>query len=412
MTTKASEQNAPLNGYLAPDDIELLVVHCSDTPDDQPFGAREIQNMHLGFGWDGIGYHQVIQRDGTREWGRPEFWKGAHVKGVNDRSLGVCLIGRRHFTPAQMHSLAALLFEWLKKYPSARVLGHRDATPTHKTCPNFDAAAWWRDYLSGASGDMMQVGGPSLGMTAAPDNGLPRETEALFGEMLEVLERKDGFAKVRLETDGYVAWVPIGEQASRTMHPTHRIAAASIFALSEPKVTSVARLQLGMGALVTVSATGDGWHEIHLPDGGTAWLPGHAAVPLDHQADDFVAVAEKFLGTPYLWGGRSAAGLDCSALVQLALQAAGTDAPRNSADQLAYSRKHGTEIAGGIADTRRGDLVFWPGHVGICQSPERLLHANAHHHAVASEPLEEALARTDKATGQQAVFMRLTVQPR
>ena len=101
----------PVEGYLSPERIEMLVVHCSATPDDDPIGAREIQAMHLGFGWDGIGYHQVIRRDGTREAGRPEYWQGAHVKGVNDRSLSVCLIGRNEFTDAQMNSLASLLFD-------------------------------------------------------------------------------------------------------------------------------------------------------------------------------------------------------------------------------------------------------------------------------------------------------------
>ena len=411
MTITDSEQGTAADGCLAPDSIDMLVVHCSDTPDDQPLGARDIQTMHLGFGWDGIGYHQVIRRDGTRESGRPNYWKGAHVKGVNDRSLGVCLIGRTSFTPAQMHSLAGLLFEWLALYPSARVLGHRDAVETHKTCPNFDAAAWWQDYLDGGSGDVMQVTAPALPVTAEPGACLPLETEALFGEELAVLERKAGFARVRLATDGYVGWVPIGEAPSPTTPATHRIITPSAFAHAAPKVTSTMMMRLRMGALVTVGETVGEWHAIDLPDGGTGWIFGHAAAPHDQFADDFVAVAEQFLGAPYLWGGRSAAGLDCSALVQLALQAAGVCAPRNSGDQLAWAEATGNEIADGLPDARRGDLVFWPGHVGICQSAASLLHANAHHHAVAVEPLEDALARIDKATGRRARFLRLTEQP-
>ena len=410
MTTINSGQDITADGCLSPDSVEMLVVHCSDTPDDQPFGAREIQNMHLGFGWDGIGYHQVIRRDGTRESGRPDYWKGAHVGGVNDRSLGVCLIGRVSFTPAQMHSLAGLLFEWLEKYPSARVLGHRDAVETHKTCPNFDAAAWWRDYLAGETNAVMNVTEPVLGITAEPCAGLPLETEALFGEELKVLERRSGFAKVKLATDGYVGWVPIGRPPSPITAPTHRIITPSAFALGAPKVTSPVKMRLCMGALVTVGETIEGWHAIELPDGGAGWIADHAAAPRDQIADDFVAVAEQFLGAPYLWGGRSAAGLDCSALVQLALQAAGISAPRNSGDQLAWTEDTGNEISDGLLNARRGDLVFWPGHVGICQSAGSLLHANAHHHAVAAEPLEAALARIDEATGQRARFFRLTKQ--
>ena len=96
--------------------------------------------------------------------------------------------------------------------------------------------------------------------------------------------------------------------------------------------------------------------------------------------------------------------------MQLALQAAGVSAPRNSGDQLAWAEATGNEIADGLPDARRGDLVFWPGHVGICQSAASLLHANARHHAVAVEPLEDALARIDKATGRRARFLRLTEQ--
>ena len=197
MSQSDTAQTSPLEGYLSPDRIEMLVVHCSDTPDDQPIGAKEIQEMHLGFGWDGIGYHQVIRRDGTREAGRPEYWQGAHVKGVNDRSLSVCLIGRNEFTDAQMNSLASLLFDWTARYPDARVLGHRDATETHKTCPNFDAAQWWEAYQAQKSADGARVAVPVLGITAEPGPGRPLETEALFGENLDILEREDLIREAR-----------------------------------------------------------------------------------------------------------------------------------------------------------------------------------------------------------------------
>lgn len=127
---------------LDPDRIRHLVVHCSDTPDDEAVSARDIHAMHLGFGWHGIGYHQVILRDGTVEAGRPEFWQGAHVYGHNDVSLGVCLIGRHGFTDAQMMSLARVLERWRRRYPRAHICGHRDFAYTDKTCPNFDVAAW------------------------------------------------------------------------------------------------------------------------------------------------------------------------------------------------------------------------------------------------------------------------------
>jgi len=122
--------------------IQKLIVHCSDTPDDCNFDAIYIHKMHLSFGWDGIGYHKVILRNGEVEEGRPEYWVGAHVKGLNDQSLGVCLIGRKHFTKKQFDALDHILRKWKKKYANAIILGHYQATDTNKTCPNFDVKTW------------------------------------------------------------------------------------------------------------------------------------------------------------------------------------------------------------------------------------------------------------------------------
>ena len=156
--------------------------------------------------------------------------------------------------------------------------------------------------------------------------------------------------------------------------------------------------------------TGD-WHQIDLPQGETGFVAAQAAIAVGRpDDDDAVSAAERLAGAPYLWGGRSASGLDCSALVQLALQATGISAPRNSGDQLAWASARSTGISIETEAPQRGDLVFWPGHVGLCQSGDRIIHANAHHHAVASEPLETALARIDRDTGQAARFLRLSDQ--
>ena len=125
--------------------IELLVVHCSDT--DNEITAIDIHKMHMNFGWDGIGYHKIILRDGTIENGRPEYWIGAHVKGKNNKSLGVCLIGRNQFTNRQFNSLKLVLNEWKLKYPKAKILGHCDTGNTDKTCPNFNVADWCKNNL-------------------------------------------------------------------------------------------------------------------------------------------------------------------------------------------------------------------------------------------------------------------------
>ncbi len=122
--------------------IKKIIVHCSDTPDNENLTASDIHLMHLGFGWDGIGYHKVILRSGKIESGRPLFWKGAHTYGLNDESLGICLIGKTYFDLKQFKSLKKLLKNWKQKFPDATILGHRDAIDTKKTCPNFDVKDW------------------------------------------------------------------------------------------------------------------------------------------------------------------------------------------------------------------------------------------------------------------------------
>ncbi len=130
---------------LIKDKIKFLIVHCSDTPDNKSVDASFIHKMHLDFGWDGIGYHKIILRCGQIQNGRPEFWVGAHVKGLNNISLGVCLIGSKNFTKNQFKSLKKVLKIWLEKYPKAKILGHRDSTKTNKTCPNFDVISWCKE---------------------------------------------------------------------------------------------------------------------------------------------------------------------------------------------------------------------------------------------------------------------------
>ena len=126
--------------------IKFLVVHCSDT-EFELHKARDIHNLHLNFGWEGIGYHKVIKRNGVVESGRPEYWVGAHVMGHNKYSLAVCLIGKNNFTKKQMHSLKKILLRWKKKYPFANVMGHRDFDNVKKTCPNFNVKDWYQKEI-------------------------------------------------------------------------------------------------------------------------------------------------------------------------------------------------------------------------------------------------------------------------
>lgn len=131
-----------INNFLNPSDIKYIVVHCSDTPDEDNLNACDIHKMHISFGWEGIGYHKIILRSGEIESGRPEYWVGAHAFGINNISLGVCLIGQKKFKKAQLNSLKKVILDWKYKFPSAIIKGHKDAILTSKTCPNFDVNQW------------------------------------------------------------------------------------------------------------------------------------------------------------------------------------------------------------------------------------------------------------------------------
>lgn len=128
------------NNFLNKENIKYIVIHCSDTSDNDK--ALDIHKLHLKFGWDGIGYHKIITKKGVVENGRPEYWKGAHVFGFNDVSLGICLIGKRNFNTSQLNALKKILKLWKSRYPEAKVLGHNDFPNTKKTCPNFDVKFW------------------------------------------------------------------------------------------------------------------------------------------------------------------------------------------------------------------------------------------------------------------------------
>lgn len=120
--------------------IKFIIVHCSDT--SKKFKSIDIHKLHLDFGWEGVGYHKIIESDGKVVDGRPEYWKGAHARGFNDKSLGVCLIGKNKFSSNQFKSLKTLLFEWKKKYKYIKIIGHYEISDTNKTCPNFDVKKW------------------------------------------------------------------------------------------------------------------------------------------------------------------------------------------------------------------------------------------------------------------------------
>jgi cell wall-associated NlpC family hydrolase len=227
-------------------------------------------------------------------------------------------------------------------------------------------------------------------------------TQALRGERVTVYDRNgEGFAWGQLNSDGYVGWLPDRALAKPSAAPTHRVKALRTFAFPGLSIKLPPIDALPMGATVAV-AREEGAFAI-TRDGQC--LPRLHLAPLDAKADDFVAIAEEFVGTPYLWGGKSSLGIDCSGLVQVALTAAGTGCPRDSDMQCDGL---GRELSAAEArQLRRGDLIFWKGHVAIVRDAGTIVHANAHHMATVIENTKDAIARIKAAGNEVAAIKRL-----
>ncbi|MGE7416826.1 C40 family peptidase [Methylobacterium tarhaniae] len=252
-------------------------------------------------------------------------------------------------------------------------------------------------------GQPHRIAAPVAPLRRAPDPVAGLDSEALFGEAATVYDLRDGWAFAQLTADGYVGYLPAEALGPADPAPTHRVSSLRTFLYPAADLKRPALAALSLGARVTVAAQEGAY--ARLSDGRFAWA-GHLA-PLEAIEPDFAATALRFLGTPYLWGGRSSLGLDCSGLVQTALAAAGIPAPRDS-DQQEAALGEAVPLCPDLAGLRRGDLVFWRGHVGMMLDESHLIHANGHHMAVAIEPLAEAerrirAGRTGPGTGDGAI---------
>jgi cell wall-associated NlpC family hydrolase len=225
----------------------------------------------------------------------------------------------------------------------------------------------------------------------APEADAVQLDQVVFGEAFDVLDHKDGWLWGRARRDGYVGWVEQAAFAQPVLTPTHRISAIRTYAFAEPDYKTAPVALLTLNSLATVERTEGGFAKV----ARTGWIALAHLAALGAFERDPVAVAERYLGAPYQWGGRESLGLDCSALVQQALYACGRGCPRD-ADMQAAETGEAIDRAQGL---RRGDLVFWAGHVGLMVDEDRILHANVHHMAVAVEPLAEAVARNREPTG-------------
>jgi len=262
------------------------------------------------------------------------------------------------------------------------------------------AAAHLRGQVDAAhfvDGTFYEVLEPIADLRRAPAHEAALDTQAMKGERVTVYEMtEEGWAWGQLAGDGYVGYLSANALAPVGATPTHRVIVPRTFGFPAANIKLPPMIALPMGAGIAIVRTTDtfavdgyGWH-----------------YPLDHVAPtgatggDVVAIAERFLNVPYLWGGKSSLGIDCSGLVQLSLSTAGQKCPRDS-----YMQERDLGAAVTLDDIRRGDLVFWKGHVAIARDSETLVHANAHHMMVAIEPIADAIARI-KATGSDVTAVK------
>ena len=251
----------------------------------------------------------------------------------------------------------------------------------------------------------MRIIAASAPLRRSPDTEAALETEALFGEKATVYDESDGWAWAQLDRDRYVGYLPAASLGA-PVAPTHRIAALRTHAYPGPSIKLRPRMALSLGAQLKIVG-GEGDFAVS-EEGLYVWSRSLAG--LSAREPDFVAIAELFLEAPYLWGGRTSEGIDCSGVVQTTLTAAGVAAPRDS-DMQEAALGEPLPIDDPEAPLARGDLVFWKGHVGIMRDSLTLLHANGWHMKTVSEPLAQARARIAGTGGGAITSVRRLKAP-
>jgi cell wall-associated NlpC family hydrolase len=250
-------------------------------------------------------------------------------------------------------------------------------------------------------GELRQVVAAAAPMRYLPRFDAPLLTEALVGDLATIYDVEEGWGWAQLGRDGYVGYLPLDTLSMMIEEPTHWLIARASFVYPFPDMKRPPLMRLSFGAEVTVIGREGRFYE--LSRGGFVFA-GHLQ-PVDERAKDFVRLAERFVGTPYLWGGRTSQGIDCSGLVQVSLQGAGLKAPRDSDMQ---EGELGEKLpTTGVEGLKRGDLIFWKGHVGVAQSSEWMLHASGHQMEVVVEPVNRAIERLAATHGNVTTIRRI-----
>lgn len=247
-------------------------------------------------------------------------------------------------------------------------------------------------------GTPYEVNDPVAPLRRAAQSDAPLDTEALMGERVTIYDINDeGWAWGQLENDDYVGYLPAAALVPPAVTRSHKVSAVRTLAFPGPSIKLPPLQGLPFGARV----------ELDRVDGALAftsagYVPFRHLVPVADRSSDHVAVAERFLGSPYLWGGKTSLGIDCSGLVQVALNACGIQCPRDT-----YMQESALGQTVTLSDIGRGDLIFWKGHVALARDAKTMVHANAFHMAVAIEPIAEAVARIREGGAEITSIRRL-----
>ncbi len=248
-----------------------------------------------------------------------------------------------------------------------------------------------------------RIGVSVADLKRAPHADAGLDTQLLCGAALRVFDRSNGWAWVQAEEDSYVGYLDVSALAPVAPAPTHRVHAPRTFLYPAPDMKSPRTGEHSLGAALTIGE----WTETpglrygRVVCGG--WIVANHLHPIDEVVPDFVSIAEALSRTPYLWGGVSGFGIDCSGLVQLSLRMAGKHVPRDTDLQATLI---GAVIDPDQTPLRRGDLVFWRGHVGIMVDEATLIHANGHTMDVSLEPLADAVSRIGYLYGEPTAYRR------